>query len=84
MVAVYDAKLQAFGLPRFERMEAAAIRAFADGVNQEDKTNNLFNHPEDYSLWLLGEYNDEKGEMDMFKPKNLLGALSVHQGQQEK
>ena len=84
VIAVYDAKLQAFGNPRFERMEGNAIRAFTDGVNQPDKDKNLYNHPEDYSLWLLAEYDDEKGTFDPLKPKNLIGAASVHRGFENK
>lgn len=75
--SVYDSKLCAFGTPRFDRMEATSIRAFTDAVNTNDKDNMLNKHPEDYSLWLVAEWDDEKGQFDSVKPKNLLGAASV-------
>lgn len=75
--AVWDEKVQSFLRPFFAPRLGAAIRMFSDEV--ENKESPMFAHPEDYSLFELGEWNDEDG---MYKevaaiPRKVITALAV-------
>ena len=63
--AVYDSKGESYTPPFFDHAEGRAIRTFADCCND---TNHQFGkHPEDYTLFNLGEYDDNTGSIDQTK-----------------
>lgn len=62
LFAVYDAKAQAFGNPFVMQNRAMAIRAFKFAVN--DKQTEPGKFPEDYSLFILGTYNDADASIE--------------------
>lgn len=77
MFAVYDLKAACYGTPFFMPREEVAVRTFSDSVN-DSNPNNLWNkHPEDYSLFYIGEYDDESCEVTCSKPSFILSAASV-------
>jgi len=53
---VYDSKVEAYLAPQFYRAKGEAIRAFEGAVNSKDTQFNT--HPEDFTLFLIGEYDD--------------------------
>lgn len=56
---IYDAKAEAYLTPLFFQAIGQAVRSFGDAVNQ---ANTEFNrHPEDYTLFLLGEWDEFGG-----------------------
>lgn len=57
--AVYDSKSEMFMQPMFFKAKGEAIRAFADESNREKSA--ICIHPEDYTLFHIGEYNVETG-----------------------
>lgn len=57
--AVYDTKASMFNQPMFFKAKPEALRAFQDECNRAESAIN--HHPEDYSLFLLGEYDLESG-----------------------
>lgn len=59
--AVLDSAVQAFGTPFFVQADGHALRSFIDEVNRQAPDNTLFGHPEDYTLYHLGEFNEEDG-----------------------
>lgn len=59
VVAVWDEKLQAFMRPFYAPRIGGAVRAFTDEVNRDGSE--MGQHPEDYTLFELGEWNDEDG-----------------------
>lgn len=61
IVAVRDLKAEAYGRPIFVNAIGQAIRSFQDEVNRPDQQNEMNRHPEDFSLWHLGEYDDQSG-----------------------
>lgn len=78
MFSFFDSKAAFFSNPFYEQREGAAIRMFADAVNDSSNPNNLLNkHPEDYSLFLLGEFDNDTGAIDMIKPLNLVTASAL-------
>lgn len=59
--AVHDQKAEAFMMPFFQPNENLAIRGFSDAC-QNEKTP-FGQHPQDYTLFKIGEYSDLKGEI---------------------
>lgn len=59
LVAVRDAKASVFSQPMFFQSLGQALRSFGDAVN--DDKSEFAKHPEDYSLWHLGYYDDAVG-----------------------
>lgn len=57
-VAIYDNKARAFMLPMFFSHIDVARRSFADAVNTESQ---FSRNPEDFTLFHIGEWNDEHG-----------------------
>jgi hypothetical protein len=56
---VYDRASELYGRPMFVPSIGAAIRSFTDEVNRNNADNQLFNHPDDFDLYELGEYDDQ-------------------------
>lgn len=61
IMALYDAKAEAYMTPFFAQTVGAAMRGLSDLVNdigpQKGEAPSL--HPEDFSLWRLGTWWDE-------------------------
>lgn len=60
---VYDQKADAYLPPWIMPKAVMAQRVFGDCVNSKD--HQFHAHPEDYTLFMLGDWNDENGE---FRP----------------
>jgi hypothetical protein len=58
--SIYDKAAEAFITPFFMQNDGLAIRAFQDNVNAEDE-NNISKHPEQFTLYKIGEYDDKAG-----------------------
>jgi len=58
---VRDRAVDAFGQPIFVNALGAAIRSFSDEINRTGSTFNQ--HPEDYDLYEIGEYNDQTAQI---------------------
>jgi hypothetical protein len=56
---VYDRAAETYGRPMFVPSIGVAIRSFTDEVNRNHADNQLFNHPDDFDLYELGEYDDQ-------------------------
>lgn len=54
--SVFDSKIGAFMTPFFMRSRGEALRAFSDAVNKEGS--NMGPHAEDFTLFLLGDWDD--------------------------
>ncbi|WMC01497.1 nonstructural protein [Microvirus D_HF4_340] len=76
IVAVRDIKTDVFGTPIFVNHQGAAIRSFGDQctgtVQNADQT--LMQHPEDFELYKLGEYDDNTGEFSNEKIQLAVGS----------
>ena len=62
MFVIYDQKANAYLQPWFLPKRAMAQRAFMDCVN--DEQHNFGRHPEDYTLFQIGNYNDQNAEIE--------------------
>lgn len=65
IVAMYDSASQMFGRPFFVQAVGMAIRSFGDEVKREDAQNDLFKHPEDFTLYHLATFDDSMGSFDV-------------------
>jgi len=74
IVAIRDRAIDAFGVPAFVNNIGGAIRSFGDEVKRPhsvDRPNNLNQHPEDYDLYSLGEFDDETGTFECTRPQQI-------------
>ena len=63
--AVYDSKGESYTPPFFDHAEGRAIRTFSDCCN--DPGHQFGKHPEDYTLFDLGQYDDNTGTITQDK-----------------
>lgn len=61
--AVKDRASGVFGTPFFVVAVGAATRSFRDEVNRSAADNQMYQHPEDFSLWQIGSFDDESGSV---------------------
>jgi len=73
--AVYDSKVKAHMSPFFTTAAGHAIRSFEQAAN--DPQSALSRHPADFTLFEVGEFDEETGTFTNLKTPNSLGtALS--------
>lgn len=78
LFAVFDSKAAFFGQPFSDQQEGSAIRNFADAVNDGSNQNNMWHkHPEDFSLFQIGEFDNATGELLPITPKSLVTASAL-------
>nr|AVQ10322.1 nonstructural protein [Gokushovirinae environmental samples] len=63
VIVTRDIKANVYSTPMFVPHTGQAIRSFGDMCSKKDGdiNNVLGNHPEDFELIQIGEYNDEEG-----------------------
>lgn len=70
ILALYDSKARAFNTPIFTPRIEVGLRAIRGAVNAPGTF--LHTHPEDYTVFYLGQYDDEKGEfLPLAQARNL-------------
>lgn len=69
---IWDAKSESYGQPFSRLTKGIAIRDFGDDVNRSD--NHISKHPEDYSLFEIGEYDDSTATYTNLENKVPLGS----------
>lgn len=69
--SVYDSKVNVFSQPMVMQNKGAALRAWEEASN--DKSGNIGKYPADHTLFVIGEWDDETGNITMFKAKENLG-----------
>jgi hypothetical protein len=76
--AVRDQAVDAFGTPYFVPTTGLAIRTFTDEVNRESDDNQLYKHPKDFTLYELGDYDNNEAKITTHdQPKLLVSADQV-------
>lgn len=77
IIVVRDSGADVFGQPQFVPSLGNATRAFGDQVNSKD-SGVLYNHPEDFALYVLGEFDDNTAEFDLLpQPRQLVRGQDV-------
>lgn len=67
--AIRDRAIVCFMQPFTSPTKGGAERAFRDAIN--DSTTPMFNHPEDYDLYELGEFDQGTGLYDTKVPEQI-------------
>lgn len=80
--SVFDVKAGAYMTPFFSTTAGMAMRSFQDAVS--DQSHQFHKHAADYTLFQIGEYDDEKGSLKSTEHVNLGSALEVLAQVQEK
>ncbi|WNK13657.1 MAG: nonstructural protein [Microvirus sp.] len=75
IVVVYDRATEAYGRPVFVNALGAAMRSFGDEARNPETE--ICKHPEDYELYLLGEYDDQDGTFSTIVPHRLARAQDL-------
>jgi len=73
--AVFDSKGEAYTPPFFDHAEGRALRTFADCCN--DQTHQFGKHPEDYTLFHLGQYDDNTATITQDKITSVANGLTL-------
>ncbi len=73
--SVFDNKGGNYGTPFFALEDGIAARLFTDLVQDNQSTVNR--HPEDFSLFKVGEFDDREGKIKSQLPIHLTSAVSV-------
>jgi len=60
--SIFDSAAKAYTAPFFMHNDGLAIRAFQDNVNAEQE-NNISKHPDQFTLFKIGEFDDATGEI---------------------
>lgn len=72
---VYDKKVQAHLQPFFCRTIGEAVRSFTEAVN--DPSKQFGRYASDYSLYRLGEFDDNSGVFECGDPVMVVTALEL-------
>jgi hypothetical protein len=76
LYTIYDSKEEIYYQPFFLLNDAVALRQFGDMANEE--TSKISKHPEDYTLWHLGSYEDSSATLTPLKTKKCLAHANEH------
>ena len=79
---IFDVASGAYMRPFYAASDGQAIRSFTD-ISQ-DADHEIGKHPEDYSLFRIGTYDDNKGELHPEDKQCLATALEVVASAREK
>lgn len=80
---IYDSKAEGYMQPFFSQASGAAIRAFSDELNNPQSQNrSLHDHPEDYTLFEIGTWDDKEGRIEPYTaPQALIRGVDVTERQ---
>lgn len=73
--AIYDTASGAYMRPFFVHSDGQAIRAFSDIAT--DANHDIGKHPEDYTLYRIGTYDDQNGKLHPEDPSSLATAMAL-------
>jgi len=71
MFTVYDSKAEAYMLPFFAKSTGEALRTFSDTC--QDKSHIFAKHPEDFTLFELGTWDEQTSNFVVYESKKSLG-----------
>lgn len=73
--AIYDKAVNAYMRPFVMQSDGQALRVFGDmAVSAEHE---IGQHPEDYTIFRLGSFDDNSGVISQEEPRRLAGALEL-------
>lgn len=76
LYSVFDSKNVVFGQLQHALTDAAAIRSFGDMIARPE-SGLYHSHPEDFSLFFVGEFDEDIGKLVPSLPQNLVTASAL-------
>lgn len=73
--AVHDSATKVFGLPFYAIRPEQAVRDFTYAAN--DPQTEIYRYANDYSLYFLGTFDDETGQIIHSRPEHVVNAFAV-------
>lgn len=61
--SIHDGKAQFYGNPWYARTKMEAQRSFADIINDDAPNNLMAKHHSDYTLFELGDFDEQTGKI---------------------
>ena len=71
--SVFDGTAQAFAQPFYMANDGMAIRAFAGTVNDQKDGNTIAAHPEQFTLFQIGTFDDKTGVIEKLETPRSIG-----------
>lgn len=79
--ALRDLKSNQFGSPLFLQNVQVCLRSLSDEVNSGDSSSLVRQHPEDFELYHLGEWDPQTARFELFAdPRSIVLAGTLKQG----
>ena len=76
--ALFDRKSLAYNMPYYAVTDGQAVRTLSDAV--ADPQSMFSRHPDDFVLYCIGEFDDQKGALSPFSPLiHVIDAVSLVQ-----
>jgi hypothetical protein len=63
LYSVFDEKASSFGSPFYLETDGMALRLFSDQVTDSSHPSLLNQHPEDFKLYCIGQFDNDSGEV---------------------
>lgn len=80
--SIHDIKASAYMTPFFMQTEGMALRAITDCVN--DNGHSFNKHPEDFTLFEMGTFDDNNGQMELLEtPRPIAKCIELVSGEHE-
>jgi len=73
--SVYDSKAESYMAPFYFHAIGQALRAFTDTAN--DTKSSMFKHAGDYTLYCIGDFDDQTGKVQDLRHVNLGKAIEL-------
>lgn len=78
VIAVRDQQSQLFTQPFTAASPGVALRSWANQLNDPDnRKSDQVQHPHDFTLWKIGEYDDQTGTIEGCTPEQLAVASNL-------
>lgn len=77
--SVRDSAVEQYGNPMFMLSRGQAHRSFADEVNRPAEDNQMYKHPTDFELYLIGEYDTDTGHYEPCMPDLVARGKDVYE-----
>lgn len=76
LCSIYDSAVKAYLQPFFQRTRGEALRSFRAAVNEEG--HNFQVHAADYTLFVIGEFDEDTGKLIPYDTPDNLGKAIEH------
>jgi len=73
---LYDSAAEAYDPPHFIRSTGEAVRLFSNAV--KDPQTKVAKHPDDYTLFEIGEFDELTGQISMYNAHKSLGVATEY------